>query len=200
MCFFFDRQKRRLQKYFSLLTPEHPPIKNLAVRVVASVDPTLVKNTKLKINPAPHTTLEDIAFSAFLNRCGVLSACKSQHVATAFDRVYFSSLFKLTAFALSISETDARKYLLNRFSLYDDQYMSSGLDISSLVRLYECFSANAIVSRSYGFYDDVPSFPLLDPFYSSAIRQAATESFSRFITFNADSVEEVQTYLRKLSF
>ena len=181
----FDSLKRKIRfdQYNKVLGEPFNPIGVLSILTVAHVDPKMTSYRAGLTNSSVVTSIDTIAFLAFLSNLMISQASVSREKEKWFTKCYLDYLSKLGAFVLSVPAANIANCTLNRLMYLEDVYISSQ-SLEALVSEY----ANLLHRDSiYGKYTPIESGSQLSfnaiehlqyhigatsllPFYQSAIK------------------------------
>lgn len=125
--------KVRFKQYSKALGEPLNPISQLSILTVSHVDPKAVYYNADLTNSTFITSIDTMAFLAFLSNLQISHASVGRDKEKLFATHYLRYLGKLASFVFPVSSANATDYLLNRLRYLEDIYISSQ-SIDELVR------------------------------------------------------------------
>lgn len=129
------KRRSRFNQYNKVLNEPLNPISALSIVTVAHVDPKMNGYKADLTNSSFVTSIDTIAFFAFLSNLMISQASVGQEKEKWFAKYYLDYISKLGAFIFSVPANNIANYALNRLVYLEDIYISSQ-DLEVLVSEY----------------------------------------------------------------
>ena len=140
------KRKIRFRQYNEVLGEPLNPISTLSIVTVAHVDPKMIGYNADLTNSSFITSIDTIAFLAFLSNLMISQASVGREKEKWFAKYYLDYISKLGGFIFSIPAANIANYALNRLMYLEESYISSQ---SLEVLVGEC--ANLLHRDSFRF-------------------------------------------------
>lgn len=142
------KKRIRFNQYNQALNEPLNPISALSIVTVARVDPKMNGYKADLTNSSFVTSIDTIAFLAFLSNLMISQASVGREKEKWFAKHYLDYLSKLGAFIFSVPAVNVAEYLLNRLMHLEDLYISSQ-SLEVLVNEYANLLHCDSIQRSY---------------------------------------------------
>lgn len=129
------KTKIRFNQYNKALGEPLNPISALSILTVSHVDPKMPMYESDLTNSTFITSIDTIAFLAFLSNIMVSQASVGREKERWFAKYYLDYLSKLGAYIFSVPATDIASYALNRLTYLEECFLSSR-NLETLVSEY----------------------------------------------------------------
>ena len=119
------KRKIRFRQYNEVLGEPLNPISTLSIVTVAHVDPKMIGYNADLTNSSFITSIDTIAFLAFLSNLMISQASVGREKEKWFAKYYLDYISKLGGFIFSIPAANIANYALKRLMYLEESYISS---------------------------------------------------------------------------